>query len=275
MLVVATRRRRRGCGWLRPPTQIACAGLTTYVVPVIEALSLVVGSSHAPSSSIPPLAHGHVLQVRRQCNLRRTGGRRPGSVFEYLLAADPCAARIFARLDQRDGYVGGRADRQSVVRIGIRHIRNIGDQSGGDHASLLLFTGRYCRSRLWPRQRGFTAAAFLALPRDGQRGIRKRNRRLIGVDDRRYDQLSLRRAPVRGIGAGIGVVDLCPRLIAAQVDALRFAVRQVDDCLLPVAMIAMLSPPCSYINRHLPFRNDTCPFVISDMDKGCPESMIA
>ena len=25
------------------PTQIACAGLTTYVVPVIEALSLVVG----------------------------------------------------------------------------------------------------------------------------------------------------------------------------------------------------------------------------------------
>ena len=181
---------------------------------------------------ILPLAHGHVLQVRRQCNLRRTGGRRPGSVFEYLLAADPCAARIFARLDQRDGYVGGRVDRQSVVRIGIRHIRNIGDQSAGDAAELIAVHRKDIAAHGFiRRQRGFTAAAFLALPRDGQRGIRKRNRRLIGVDDRRYDQFSLRRAPVRGIGAGIGVVDLCPRLIAAQVDALRFAVRQVDDCL--------------------------------------------
>ena len=89
---------------------------------------------------ILPLAHGDVLQVGGQRDLRRRN-RSGSSILEHLLAANPCAFCVLAGGQERKGDVRRRVDGQTGIRIDIGHIRDIGQLLAGRGGQVVLVDG--------------------------------------------------------------------------------------------------------------------------------------
>ena len=176
-----------------------------------------------------PLAHGHVLQVRRQGDLR--GRHRPGGVvLEHLLTADPCAFRVLAGGQQREGDIRRSVNGQSGIRIRIGHISDVGQLFAGGGRQVVFTDRQYLAAdRFAGTERSLSGGTILAFPVDGERGVVQRNGGLIGVDHRRDHQLASSSRPVRAVRADIHVMDLRAGLIGPQIYRKRLAVRQVDD----------------------------------------------
>ena len=186
------------------------------------------GASGSPL--ILPLAHGHVLQIGSQGNLRRrhsTGG----CVLKHLLSADPRAFGILAGGHQRKGNVRRGVDGQTGVGVGIGHVGNVGQQTAGHSVQLVLIHRQHIAVNAFTGgKRSLSPGAFLALPRDGKRSIRKSNGCLVDVDYWSNDQLTCGSSPVGLEGVGIHIPNLGTRLVGAKVCRQAFAVGQVNDC---------------------------------------------
>ena len=176
-----------------------------------------------------PFAHGHVLQIGSQRDLRRRNCAC-GVILEHLLTTDPGGLGVLARGQQREGNIRCGVDRQPGVRISIGNVGDIGQLPAGDGGQLILRDRQDIAAGCFTRgERRFRSAAFLAFPGDGQRGVVQGNRRLIGIHHRRDDQLSCRGRPVGAVGIAVHIMNLCARLIGPQINGKGLAVRQVND----------------------------------------------
>ena len=179
---------------------------------------------HIGGILVLPFAQHDVLYIGRQRDLRRRY-RAVRIVFEYLRAADPCGFCVFARLDQGEGNVRRGIGGQPVVRIQVGDVGNVGQQSATHTRQLVGADRQHVAAYGFARsQRRFSGRTLPALPCYRDRAVRQCNRRLVGVNHGRDDELARRTRPVRRIVSRVNVVDLCAGLVCAQIGGLRFAV---------------------------------------------------
>ena len=187
------------------------------------------------------------MEVRGQCDLR--GRRRTaGRVFEHLLARDPCGLRVLARAHQCEGDIRHGVDREFSVRVGVCDISDVRQEPARHGRQFVLGDSEdVAAHRFAGCERSLGAGALFALPCDGERGIAKRNGRLVRVDHGRDDQLAGSGRPVGRVGYRVYIINLCSRLVRSEICRKRLAIRKVDDGLGTCCNNCHIFPPYLFV----------------------------
>ena len=113
---------------------------------------------------------------------------------------------------------------------GRTHVGNIGQQSAAHARQLIGADRQHVAAHGFARsQRRFSGRTLPALPCYRDRAVRQRNRRLVGVNHGRDDELARRARPVRRVVSRVYIINLRAGLVCAQISGLRFAVRKIND----------------------------------------------